>query len=512
MAALKRDPQWELLQQHLDQLIRSGQQGSARTLLLQTNFKQLHRDDSAHFADLARRLNMPKLMLQILRPIVRSEIVLRPPPSDRERALYATALSRLGVYDEAQDILDSLVGSSRPEVLLFQAQHSMLQWALEPAAASLTKYTVRADLSTYERRVGLVNLAACYVWNQQARLAGELLQKLLDDFKSEIESGQEQHKLIYSYIIELAAELAIQEKNYGKAQDLLTQAEALLANSQSRYEFYAKKWKAILGLLAQPHNPQHLTELRHIKSEGRKLAEWEVIRDCEFYEALALRDDELFLRVYLGTSHSSFRKRIKKMYQPDFAIPRAKVLRLDGDKKTGSRIFDFTKGCEQGGEKSLSQFPLLFRLLQILTEDLYRPAPIGSIASRLYPDEYFNPLSSPQKAHQVIFRLRQWLKENEIPLEISMLNENYQLDATGPYSIRVLRGQKKISKNEALMERVKSQFTGRPFNSQDMAKTLMLSPRSTQKFLSWAVKSKKILRLAAGRASRYRLARTISSR
>ncbi len=486
----------------LDDLIRNGQQGEARALLLELSPHKIPRSHAVSIADLARRLNMPRLIILTLKHIVRSEQPISPPPSDREWALYATGLSRLGVFTEAQKILDSLRHSDSPEVLLFQSQHFMLQWDLESAILKLKKYIDQGQISQYERLVGLVNLAACYTWEKQSQAGEEIISRIWDEVAKQ--GHEEGHKLIYGYSIELAAEIAIQEKQFEKAEALIAKASSLLSGSKSRYEFYVKKWKSILGLLKAPDSESRLKELHWVKGEAQKLAEWEVVRDCEFYEALARRDDALFIRVYNGTSLPSFRKRIKKIYKPDFAIPRDFVWRF-GESSSPSRIFDISKGCEEGGQKALSPYPLLFNLLRVLTEDFYRPAPLGTLIDHLYPDEFFNPHSTPQKTYQIISRLRQWFKDESIPLDIVVDDKDYQLVALDTYSIRVVRSQSAVSKNAALVERLKVQFGGNAFTSNDVASALSLAPRSAQRFLSWALENKKVSKLASGRSARYRL-------
>lgn len=161
---------------------------------------------------------------------------------------------------------------------------------------------------------------------------------------------------------------------------------------------------------------------------------------------------------------------------------------------------------EAGGKPLLASKPLLFKLLEILTRDFYRPTPVGSLVAELYPDEYFNPITSPQKAYKAVIRLRDWFQKNNIPLDVVVEIENYQLIATGPYSIRVnlesttLAPAKKSSELEVLSQHMER----RPFTTADAARVLKMSPRTAQRFLEKVLYERKITKTASGRSTRYR--------
>src|SRR5207302_175208 len=69
------------------------------------------------------------------------------------------------------------------------------------------------------------------------------------------------------------------------------------------------------------------------------------------------------------------------------------------------------------------------RMLQSLALDFYRPLQLAELHERLYPREYFNPFSSPDRVHQAARRLRRWLQENRIPLGISEELGQYRLSS-----------------------------------------------------------------------------------
>lgn len=171
-------------------------------------------------------------------------------------------------------------------------------------------------------------------------------------------------------------------------------------------------------------------------------------------------------------------------------------------------MFRLSQGREEGKSESLLQQPLVHRLLCILCSDFVRPLSMGTLISELYPDEYFNPNSSPQKLGQTLSRLRQWLHDHSIPLEILVKNESYKLIATTPYTIRVERHRKLHNKNELLFEKIFNAFETKPFAVKDVVEQFGFSIRSAQRLLAWGFKRRKITQIAKGASSKYRFLKT----
>jgi hypothetical protein len=497
--------------QELDQLIRRGQQGAAREILLAANLKKIPRAQIAAYADLARRLNMPKVMLLLLKPIVRREAALEAPPSIQESALFATALSRLGVFPEAQNILKKLDDRENSEVLLFTAQNLMLQWDYLGAIPKLKKYVLRKDLTPYQKWVGQVNLASSLIGEMQWKNADAIL----DSLKNEIEQTALQKKeevesvaLLHANALGLMAHSAFLQGDLEKARRAVNESTRLLSGSQSRYELLAKKWQAIVELFQNPDKPAQLQSFRALKAESIKARDWETTRDFDFYEALSRRDDALFLRLYHGTPHTSFRKRIKKIYQPTLQIPKMvdwKLAASESESHKDLRIFDVSKGCEIGGRANLTKQPMLSRLLQFLTKDFYRPAAMGSVFSALYPDEKFNPVTSPNRTYMVAKRLRKWFESQNIPLGIEIENEWFRLKAEKPYILRVSFQNFNVSKNEALLESIQRYFGDQKFSRDQLIQEMGFPQGQAQKFITWAMARRKMRQWGSGKSSRFTL-------
>lgn len=491
----------------IDVLIRRGQQGEARQILLETNFKKVPRAQMAGYADLARRLNMPKIMLSLLRQVIHREIPGDPPATISEKALYATALSRTGVFSEAQKYLQKLSDAKNPEVLLFSAQNLMLQWDYLGAIPKLKKYIARDDILVYQKWVGKVNLASSLIGEMHWREADEILLSLKQELEAMSPKSEEaeSYSLLHANSLGLLAHSAFLQGDLSRAERAVSEAHRILLGSQSRYELLAKKWRAVIHLFQHPQDSESLRQLRLLRDEAVKARDWETARDFQFFEALSRRDDELFLRLYHGTPYTSYRKRIKKIYQPKVQIPKMVDWSISDLHSDSPRIFDLSKGCEIGGGANLMERPLLFRLLRFLTKDFYRPVALGSVFAALYPDEKFNPETSGNRTYLAAKRLRKWFEAQNIPLEIEIENEWFRLISLRPYVVRVSFQNFNVSHNDALLESVQRHFSDRKFSAAQMSAEMGLTPSQVQKFLTWALSRRKMRRVKAGKAAHFML-------
>ncbi len=482
----------------LDHLIRDGQLGVARERLLEFSVKSIDRTQVIEVANLARRLNMPKMMIKFLRPIVRSQYKLQSPATEQELALYATALSRLGVFAEAESILKKLKSKEVPEVLLYQAMTEMFQWNYTSPVSKLKKYVQSKTISEYERLVGYVNIAASYIWNMEWQKGQATIQIIQEEIDRS--SDPHSHRLIYGYSFELLAEMSILQRNFKNGDAYLLQAEDILRGSKSRYEFFVKKWKAISKALQNFESSKSLDELRIVRKEAIELKDWETYRDCEFYEALARRDQDLFLKVYYGTPYASFRSRVQKIFQPNFSLDKRITWTLNPENISSRPSLALKSDLFQ----KLEDKPLLEKLFSLLCQDFYRPLALGSLVSKLYPDEYFNPDSSPQKAWQIVDRLRTWFHEQSLPLDIELNEETCRLISRESCQIPVQEIQDLQNSDERKFMQAALHFKDHPFGAKELSELLKISKRSAQNFCQLGLQSKKIIQTSAGRSTRYK--------
>lgn len=486
----------------LDQLIREGKLGLAREQLIAISIKSVARDQVLEISNLARRLNMPKLMIKFLKPIVRNTFKNKAPATNPEIALYATALSRLGVFTEAEKLLKTLTTKTLPEAILYSAMNDMFQWDYVSPIPKLKKYVQAKTISEYERLVGYLNIAASYIWNMQWEDGRATVQTIQDEINQSADPTR--HRLIHGYSFELLAEMSILQNDFAQGDLYLSKAQEYLQGSKSRYEFFIKKWKTISETLQSKDPKNDLSSLRLIRSEAIALKDWETYRDCEFYEAVAQRDQDLFLKVYHGTPYESFRQRISNIYKPEFSLNQKVNWNLTPVANLRSGEIESTVKINADVFQSLESTPLLSHLFLLLCNDFYRPLDFGLLVSKLYPDEYFNPESSPQKAWQIVDRLRTWFKQSNLPLDIEIHEDSCQLIATESCQIPVHDIRELIASDDGQVIKMASHFQNRPFAAQDVSELFGISKRSAQNLCQKCLKSKKIVQTSAGRTTRYK--------
>jgi tetratricopeptide (TPR) repeat protein len=479
----------------LDLMIRGGQSALVRSTLIRINRNELQREHLVEYADLARRVQRPDLIIRWLRAVVRPEKPVTPVASVREIAIYALGLSRLGVFGEALDLLSNLPTQDHPQVLFYLGLVHIEQWDYEAAQFPLQKYINRKDISDYQKMAGLLNLAACYVSERNWSKANETLSLLL------LGSNTEDRLLIRANTFELLAQSKIFQNQYAEALDYLAQSHAILGKNNIQYEFFIRKWKAIAQFI---HDPSTIDGLMNIRQQAWDTRAWETVRECDFFRAQVLRDHDLFLTVYFGSHAKAYRQRILKLYGWDQVLPlahRLPILKFSPSKN--DIIYNFRP-------TELGLPSLLQELLLILLSDLYRPFPLPELFAKLYPTEYFNPQSSIHKVEQLLQRLRQKLVQKNIPMEICSELGRYFIRANS--SVIIERSRKKPSARgrskaqlATRLHQLHKLFGNRSFTFSEVSQCLQISERSASRLLSEAVKNRFLMRMGGKLGYRFDL-------
>ena len=102
--------------QEIEALVRKGEFVEARRRIRAIHLKKVPRRDALAYANLARRLDLTKLSLKILNPIVRPENRRgSSPATPEERIEYAASLRNLGAVPEAEEILGEIDAGKYPQ-------------------------------------------------------------------------------------------------------------------------------------------------------------------------------------------------------------------------------------------------------------------------------------------------------------------------------------------------------------------------------------------------------------
>lgn len=470
--------------------IRAGKEAEALRLIkaLLNTRKGVDRGDLPSVADLARRAGAPGLGLQLLNPLVRQEGKTEGGASPEEKTEYAACLTYIGAWTEARALLETLDGDSQPRVYLFRAFSLVNQGDYAGAVPLLQKYVRHPSLDDYSRMVGKVNLAEAYVSTNQYRKADPLLQDLL------YQSSVRKFRLLLGKALEVSAMSFILQKKLQKAAQFLQKSKDYLTDPEGLVAFFVRKWEAISELHRHPSEKAALDALRAVRKEAIRREHWESARECDYFEAVLLRDKALFLYVYFGTPIEAYRTRLTAEFKDATPVPRFFDWSLmPGAAKT--RTID---------PSDLKAGQVLHRLLRLLSSDFYRPLSLGTIHAQLYPGEFFNPVSSPQRVRVAFKRLHVWAKSHAFPIKVIPKNGFYRLQATAPCAIRVESASTDLVASFTVAKLREGWNGGLFFSAADAARALSLPARTVLRRLSEAVDQGLLVRVGTGPLVKYR--------
>ncbi len=498
---------FEELQTNFENSIRVGEIHRVQMEIEALKASDIPRNWQAVFADIARRVRSEVWGLRLLRPLVRAEPPVQPPPNSKELCVYAGLLIKLGSLPEAEKILHSLNQDEDPQVLTFQSQIQIAQWDYQEAAICLKNLIARTDISEYQRCIAQVNLIAAYIFlekfSQAEKLISEVLQNCLES----------KWDLLYGNTLELSAQVAVIQKDFAQSQKLLSEAK-IRSGQHTQYSILIEKWRLIGDLLQARSDTSEmdviLRKIETLRSQAQSQGSWETVRDLDYQVALHLGHQNLLLNVYFGTPHSAYKKRIEKHFKSQkWKIPEFYIRKVSSAPAT--RVLDITTGKEDGLElpESLKPGKMLHRLLNILALDFYKPFGLGELFSKLHPDEYFNPDTAPARIAQAIKHLRGWFEEQKIPLDVLVEGGRYSLKADGPYALKIPRETKdseelQDSGFEVQLQKLKDKWPYQSFSVGKAAEELQISATGVRIILKRALAEKRIYQSGAGRSTLYR--------
>lgn len=340
--------------QYIDGLIRAGRSAKARSELSRHRPHSFTRAERFELAAVARRAALPWLTLRILTPVVRPSTKKSVTATTREKAEYAAALVRVGAGREGAEILASLDSNEFPQVLLYRAHALFTQWEYQPAIPVLEKYLSK-DLDSYQRLIGEINLASAYVHERHYTHAENLLAHL------EQSTRKQNLSALYGNTLERLAELAIDRKEWVKAEHHLAQAEKAVEQAAGFDAFFVRKWRSILHLFL--NTKRSLPEFEAFKLVAIENRHWETVRECDAFRAIICQDRDLFLKVYFGTPYASYRERLRTDFKAPITIPEYFPLRLS-TKASTSKDLDLLRD-----ETKLKPGQLKHRILRAMVSD-----------------------------------------------------------------------------------------------------------------------------------------------
>jgi hypothetical protein len=476
----------------LEKLIRAGRFSEVEKALKSVSPKKVARKDAFTVANAARRVNQYSLALKILNPIVRAEKHSPvEPATEAERIEYCESLRKLGAVEEARQILTAIDGRRFPQTLLIQSFCCFSQWRYDLALPLLFAYEESEGLTDYQRQVGGINLAAALVHqNRLDEAAGRL-----EDLRARTEAAG--NGLLHGNSLELSAQLCLRRRDFKKVHGHLDRAERALKEATNLELLWTKKWRAIAASL---EGGKVGGDLLAIREAAKHAGHWETFRDCSFHIGAIGRDRGLLARVYCGTPFASYRENMMREIGDWFTPPQHYT------EGSGKILLDAESGRFEDGREALPAGQAHHRLLILAASDLFRPLPLVAAFAQLFPDEYFNALSSPGRVHQTVKRLRRALDAQASGISVLEKNGAYSLALEGDTALKLRAAPPPADARAVHLNLVLREVGSAEFSISQASRILGASTSTSQRLLRWAVEASKLRVEGHGPRTRYRAA------
>ena len=163
--------------------------------------------------------------------------------------------------------------------------------------------------------------------------------------------------------------------------------------------------------------------------------------------------------------------------------------RLGPDISEDARLFD--PYSKTAGQSTLADNPQLLALYQALTMDFYRPSYLGYLFKSVYPDEKFNPTTSPPRVLQLLKRLDLWFKKQNLPVSVHFKKSAFSLTSDIGIYLVIHRGQIATLEDKK-WSAIKSLKGSMNFTTLEVAQILKISKTTSQRLIQKGLLDKKI--------------------
>ncbi len=416
----------------IEAAVDQGQIGLAQKRLFELKPK-LHlfsRPERLTYAKLARRSELSELCLSVLKTYFIAEnskqLLVKPRPD--EILQYGTALINLGAYAEGLKELDRIDPKELPQSIFFKAFAHMRRSEWLEVIPLIEEYCKAPEITEEQQIWGLNYLAQAHTIG---RFDDATADKILASAQRRLKKGPQ--GMLLSNTILLRAQAAHIGKRYRDAKAFIDEIEANLPLTPGSY-FHTTvlQWKVLIDSELARENLKNskpdltvVARLREISEYFHKSGHFENSRTCQMYLAQYANDLDLFKHIYLGTPYTGYRKRIEIIAGQKLEFPEEYSVTLPtfsqnplayslGDQTTSAKVYQLW-----GKKKSKWNPPVVpQKLFECLLTDFFKPQRTAEILSALFPSEQYLPLSTPNRIHQLLHRLKSSFKEAKIPITI----------------------------------------------------------------------------------------------
>jgi hypothetical protein len=473
-----------------EQELRAGKGARVARLLEGLNVARLAREQRLPLANVARRAGLTLLGLRLLGPVMhRDRNRWRTQPTSQELAEYAVLLQKCGANHEALQTLNLVDAGAVKEVHLYRSFCHFHRWDHAKAVPELKAY-LECDLEPYARLVGQINLAVAHLYSSELEIADALLEQTL----AAAAAGSYSRILGNGY--ELRAQTAVYRGDLSSASRYLEMARTQFDDEATFDQMFIRLWSAAIA----DSRAGRVEELRKFRADALAGGFWECAREADLFSLKIEFRRELFEHLIFGTPHSGGRAYICRQLG---CFPQSTSYTYG---EAGAPCFDLRSGKMTDGRETLNAGKKTHQLLDILLRDLYSPYRIGGLFAELYPKEYFDIETSPDRVHQVLRRARRWLDSARIPVEITGVDGTYRLQIHGRFAFQLPLHRLPRNSMQLQFERLSERFGEKLFSASEAREALGIRITSFNRLLTWALENGLLER--SGRSTSTRYART----
>ncbi len=486
--------------------LRAASLTEAKITFSEISVKDVVRKDLYKYANLARRLGLNIEAIQVLRPFVRPKDKNPQEATPKEKNEYAMALIKLGALNEALKLLESIDAEKHPEAWLYSAFAKITQWKYNEASLLLEKFIEHPSVDPYAKLTAQANLLSTYVFNSSLNKARLLFTYLMDVSK------EDHAKRIRGSILYLGAQINILDKDFTAAELCLSEASHGVSRPNSLENLLVDKWKLVLALSSEGPNPQNLAALEPLKKRAIDLKNYETIREIDFYSALFKNDKHLLEHVYFGTPFPTYRKMILSRFKAhtgeDLELSQTYNW-CPGDSlniiRENTDYVEVSTGFNSFGDAFLKKGMLTQRLFKLLASDFYRPVGIYQICNEVFDQQFVNPVYSFDLVTQLVFRLNEWCRQGNIPINIKIRKEVVYVDAPATINFKVELEEGSDPRVLRFVDELRGLVGNNEFTASQISDSIDIARRTVARYLSFGVNDGLIEKKGAGPKTKYKI-------
>lgn len=468
-----------------DLLIKAGKINQVGTLIGRLNFSRVPRIWRQGLAKICRRAVLITQGLRLLQPLIRNEKPSDLPATTGEICEYAVLLLVNGSVREALELLATVDAVASPEAYMYKGFCEISQWECVKGAHSFEQF-LSATKDDYSKLIARVNLASCYATSFQLEKAAGLL---LETIELAEKAGA---KRLVGNCWELLGQVHFWQSDFQTARKACAKALQIFGEAQSYDQLLVLKTEAVINSI-EDKSLQPLIEFKRLALSRKH---WNCVREADLLMVKVKFEQKNLDHIVFGTPMSMYRQRIEQVVGK--AASKSYIFG-----SSESLLMDLQTG-QFNRKKVLNAGKKNHQVLAALLKDFYVPVNRGTLFSELYPDEYFNSETSPFRINQLILRVRNWLKENNIPAEIGEDDGRYRLSITGNFGIKMALESQAIDPMSVRLQELKSLFpVGSSFSVESVRQRLGWSKSMFHRFSEWALKSGELDKSGQGRGTQY---------